>query len=68
MTARVDLSMGAVQSNRVNPNDLDYCFVPQSPGAPIRALGYARIGSRGLNGPFHKELSALEINPITTSD
>ncbi len=26
-------------------------LVPQTPGAPIRALGFARMGSRGLNGP-----------------
>ena len=25
--------------------------IPQTPGAPIRTLGFARISSRGLNGP-----------------
>ena len=29
-----------------------FLLFPQTPGADIRPLGYARISSRGLKGPF----------------
>jgi len=35
------------------PNGLRPSFLfPHTPGAGIRPLGFARIGSRGLNGPM----------------
>ncbi len=44
---------GEGQGDRLNAIALVLSF-PQTPGAAIRPLGFARIGSRGLNGPGSK--------------